>query len=211
MCPCHAWWRHQMETSFASLALCVGNSPAIGEFPDKGQWRGTLMFSLICTWINGWENNREAGDWRRHCAHYGVIVMEPFNFTFPGPQWQWPAQWHGLWLCPRQTRTSTHSGNTGPRTSARDPRRHWHRVAPCYTPFCLAASHGGGGIYRWYANPWRYAVKNRDSWQLWHHWCNRGSSLWQLTLPLVTIKLVLWRHSVLGGYRVVKSRRIVAS
>ena len=41
----------------------------------KGQWRGTLMFSLICAWINGWVNNREAGDMRRHCAHYDAIVM----------------------------------------------------------------------------------------------------------------------------------------
>ena len=31
--------------------------------PHKGQWRGALMFSLICTWISGWANNREAGDW----------------------------------------------------------------------------------------------------------------------------------------------------
>ena len=30
--------------------------------PHKGQWRGALMFSLICDWINGWVNNREAGD-----------------------------------------------------------------------------------------------------------------------------------------------------
>ena len=29
----------------------------------KGQWRGALMFSLICAWINGWINNYEAGDW----------------------------------------------------------------------------------------------------------------------------------------------------
>ena len=28
----------------------------------KGQWRGALMFSLICVWINGWVNNRGAGD-----------------------------------------------------------------------------------------------------------------------------------------------------
>ena len=41
----------------------------------KGQWRGALMFSLICVWINGWENNREAGDLKRHRAHYDVIVM----------------------------------------------------------------------------------------------------------------------------------------
>ena len=43
--------------------------------PHKGQWRGALMFSLICAWMNGWVNNREAGDLRRHCAHYDVIAM----------------------------------------------------------------------------------------------------------------------------------------
>ena len=43
--------------------------------PHKGQWRGALMFSLICVWINGWVNNREAGDLRRYRAHYDVIVM----------------------------------------------------------------------------------------------------------------------------------------
>ena len=43
--------------------------------PHKGQWRGALMFSLICAWINGWVNNREARDLRRHRAHYDVIVM----------------------------------------------------------------------------------------------------------------------------------------
>ena len=43
--------------------------------PHKGQWRGALMFSLICVWINGWVNNREAGDLRRHRNHYDVSVM----------------------------------------------------------------------------------------------------------------------------------------
>ena len=32
---CFVWWRHQMETFSASLALCVGNSPVIGEFPSQ--------------------------------------------------------------------------------------------------------------------------------------------------------------------------------
>ena len=41
----------------------------------KGLWRGALMFSLICVWISGWVNNREAGDQRRYRAHYDVIVM----------------------------------------------------------------------------------------------------------------------------------------
>ena len=33
------------------------------------------MFSLICAWINGWVNNREAGDLRRYRDHYDVTVM----------------------------------------------------------------------------------------------------------------------------------------
>ena len=44
--------------------------------PHKGQWHGALKFSLICARINGWLNNREAGNLRRHRAHYDVIVMK---------------------------------------------------------------------------------------------------------------------------------------
>ena len=43
--------------------------------PHKGQWRGALTFSLIYAWINGWVNNREAGDLRRHRVHNDVTVM----------------------------------------------------------------------------------------------------------------------------------------
>ena len=43
--------------------------------PHKSQCRGALMVSLICAWIDGRVNNRVAGDFRRHRAHYGVIVM----------------------------------------------------------------------------------------------------------------------------------------
>ena len=43
--------------------------------PHKGQWRGALIFSLICVWTNGWANHRDAGDLRRHRAHYDVTVM----------------------------------------------------------------------------------------------------------------------------------------
>ena len=57
-----------METFSALLAICAGNSPV--------QLREALMFSLISAWINSWVNNRQAGDLRRHCGHYDVIVMK---------------------------------------------------------------------------------------------------------------------------------------
>ena len=73
------WWRYQMETFSALLAICAGNSPVPGEFPPKGQWRRVLMYSLICVWINSWVNNRDDGDLRRYRAHYDVIVMIAVN------------------------------------------------------------------------------------------------------------------------------------
>ena len=53
-----SWWRHQMEIFSALLALCVGNSPVTGEFPLQRPVTRSLMFSLICAWINGSVNNR---------------------------------------------------------------------------------------------------------------------------------------------------------
>ena len=49
--------------------------------PHKGQWRRALMFSLISVWINGWVNNREAGDLRCYRPHYDVTVMIKFPST----------------------------------------------------------------------------------------------------------------------------------
>ena len=43
--------------------------------PHKGQWRGALMFSSICAWMNDWVNNRETGYFSCHRAHYDVTVM----------------------------------------------------------------------------------------------------------------------------------------
>ena len=72
----HPWWRHQMETFSALLALCAVNSPVTGEYPSQRLWRGTLMFSLICAWTNGWVNTRDASDFRRHHTHCDVTVMQ---------------------------------------------------------------------------------------------------------------------------------------
>ena len=61
----HTWWRNQMETFSALLAICAGNSPVIGA----------LVFSLICARINARVYNSEAGDLRRQRAHYDITVM----------------------------------------------------------------------------------------------------------------------------------------
>ena len=76
------WWRHQVESPSALLALCAGNSPSPVNSPHKGQWRGTLMFSLICARRNGKVNNRDTGDLRRHRTHYVVIVMSRCVFVY---------------------------------------------------------------------------------------------------------------------------------
>ena len=55
--------------------------------PHKGQWRGALIFSLICSWINGWVNNGETGDLRRYHAHYDVTVMRD-HFVYAPSKWE---------------------------------------------------------------------------------------------------------------------------
>ena len=75
--PQTPWWRHQMETFSSLLAICAGNSPVPGEFHTQRPVTRGFVVSLICR-INGWVNNSEAGDLRRHRAHYDVTVMTRF-------------------------------------------------------------------------------------------------------------------------------------
>ena len=65
-------WKHFLR--YWPFVRGLHRSPV--NSPHKGQWRGALMFTLICTRINDWVNNREAGDLRPNRAHYGVIVMK---------------------------------------------------------------------------------------------------------------------------------------
>ena len=69
------WWRHQMKTfpRYWSFVRGIHRTPVNSS--HQAQWHRALMFSLICAWINGWVNNGEAGDLRRHHAHYDGTVM----------------------------------------------------------------------------------------------------------------------------------------
>ena len=59
-----SWWRHQIETFSALLA--ISQKPVTRSFD--------VFFNLRLN-ERYWENNREAGDLRRHRAHYDVTVM----------------------------------------------------------------------------------------------------------------------------------------
>ena len=64
-----------METFPSLQAFFAGNSLVTGEFPTQRPVTQSFQISLICAWINGRENNLEAGDFKRHRAHYDVTVM----------------------------------------------------------------------------------------------------------------------------------------
>ena len=73
---CDAWWRYQMGTLPRYWPFVRGINRSLVNSPNKGQWRGTLMFPFICAYTNGRVNNRDAGDLRRHRAHYDVTLIE---------------------------------------------------------------------------------------------------------------------------------------
>ena len=57
-------WKHFPR--YRPLVREIHRSPV--NSPHKSQWRGALIFSLSCAWINDCVTNREAGDLRRHRA-----------------------------------------------------------------------------------------------------------------------------------------------
>ena len=70
----NSWWRHQMETFSALLAICAGNSPVPGEFPaQRPVTRSFDVFvdlrpnkRLSKQWW-GWWFETPSSPLRRHC------------------------------------------------------------------------------------------------------------------------------------------------
>ena len=54
--------------------------PFVWEFPTQRLVTRNFDVSLICAWINGWVNNREAGDLRRNRTYGGIMQL-------PSDQW----------------------------------------------------------------------------------------------------------------------------
>ena len=80
------WWRHQMETFSALLALCVGNSPVTGEFPSQRPvTRSFGVFFHLCLnnrlskqWWGWWFETPSRSLWR-HCN--GMNQLWPSSAT----------------------------------------------------------------------------------------------------------------------------------
>ena len=75
----NTWWRHQMETISALLALCAGNSPVAGEFPSQRPVTRSfdVLFDLcpnkrLGKQLWGWWFETPVGSSWRHCYENGV-------------------------------------------------------------------------------------------------------------------------------------------
>ena len=78
-----SWWRHQMETFSALLALCAGNSPVTGEFPTQRPVTRSfdVFFDLRLTkrlskqsW--GWRFETASRSLWRHCNVLNFMLVK---------------------------------------------------------------------------------------------------------------------------------------
>ena len=85
-------WKHFPR--YSPFVRGIHRSPV--NSTHKDQWRGDLMFSLICTWTHGHANNRDAGDLRHHRTHTGVTVVELTPIFFPSYMGKLPFNHSGI-------------------------------------------------------------------------------------------------------------------
>ena len=75
-----SWWRHQMETFSALLAICAGNSPVSGEFPggtkasDAELWCFFLCARLSKHSRGWWFETLSHPLWRHRNVQYFPIL-----------------------------------------------------------------------------------------------------------------------------------------
>ena len=86
-------WRHQIMR-YLPFMRGIPRWPV--DSHHKGQWRGALMFSLICAWTNGWASNQDAGELRRNCAYYDVTVI--LLYFIPAANPATPVQQGHSWM-----------------------------------------------------------------------------------------------------------------
>ena len=69
------WWRHQMETYSALLAICAGNSSVTGELPAQRPVTRSFNVFFDLRQIKRLNKQSRGRDLRRLRAHYDVTVI----------------------------------------------------------------------------------------------------------------------------------------
>ena len=148
------WWRHQMETFSALLALCAGNSPVTGEFPAQRPvtWSFDVFFDLR---LNKWFSKQSWGWWFEtsshslwcHCNEKTVfnVFRSPLSSfcaekpTYPWHCWQKPemktdvptCNFIIMHMCYTLPDSKVHGANMGPIWG------HRTQVGPMLAPWTL--------------------------------------------------------------------------
>ena len=94
----YPWWRHQMETFSALLAICAGNSPISGEFPPQRPvtWSFDVFYDLrlikrLSKHSRGWWLETLSRPLWRHCNSLRRFPQCPYRQFLDEP----PVQGHG--------------------------------------------------------------------------------------------------------------------
>ena len=101
--PTISWCRHQMETFSALLAFVRGIHRRPVNFPHKGQWGGSLMFSLICA-LNKRLSKQSWGWWFEMPSHSLWRHCNDDNGWQAFQNCKWPV-WYVIWMFCQQTLT----------------------------------------------------------------------------------------------------------
>ena len=100
------WWRHQMETFSALLAICAGNSPVPGEFPT--QRPVTRSFDVFFDLRLNKRLSKQSWDWwfetlsRPLWRHRNDIVNPSTDINGATVEfWKWMREFHPIfcWAC----------------------------------------------------------------------------------------------------------------
>ena len=84
-----SWWRHQMETFSALLAICAGNSPVTGEFPQQRPVNRSfdVFFALrlntrLSKQWRGWRFETPSRPLWRHCNDEIVLFIYIYIYKY---------------------------------------------------------------------------------------------------------------------------------
>ena len=95
------WWRHQMETFSALLALCAGNSTVTGEFPSQRPETRSfdVLFDLrlnkrLSKQSRGWWFETPSCSLWRHCNEiicvcWGLLICEYVTYELIYMLYMW--------------------------------------------------------------------------------------------------------------------------